>query len=358
MGYLYRAGSDKTIQFTGDATKFNNNITTPLSFTGTGYKYVANPYTSHIDWRLVTRTGLNVSYWIRNTTNTAYEAYNATSGVSTPTGTQTTQFIPPMQGFWIYAYTTPCSLRMDNGDRTHSTNGLHAPQHNQIVRLNLNDGKTDDQAVVYENENASNGIEEYDTDKFMDENHHQVYFLEGTKQLTLDGLKDATAKQRVDMGIQITSAGTYTINAVELGVEEDVVLEDKFTHTFQDMKRNSTYSFTSKAGNYNNRFVLHFTLTPSTETVLETVGVTETAGESAGVNVYTTTGQTVKVWVTNTSDFQNAIVKVYDAVGKMIERKNMTSSELLLDLDTATGVYLVEVIGDSKVFTKKIFITK
>ncbi|MFM2315890.1 MAG: hypothetical protein RLZZ155_222, partial [Bacteroidota bacterium] len=328
LGYLYRAGFDKTIQFVGDATKFNNNITTPLALTGAGYKYVANPYTSHIDWRQVTRTGLNVSYWIRNATNTAYEAYNATSGVSTPSGTQTTQFIPPMQGFWVYAFTTSSSLRIDNGDRTHSTNGLHAPQHNQIVRLNLNDGKTDDQAVVYENENASNGIEEYDTDKFMDENHHQVYFLEGTKQLTLDGLKDATAKQKVDMGIQITSAGTYTINAVELGVEEDVVLEDKFTHTFQDLKRNSTYSFTSNAGTYNNRFVLHFTLNPQTETAIESVEVRETVGETEGVNIYTTTGQQVKVWVTNTADFQNATVKVYDAIGNLIERKNMTSNEL------------------------------
>ena len=87
-----------------------------------------------------------------------------------------------------------------------------------------------------------------------------------------------------------------------------------------------------------------------------TVG--ETVGESEGVTVYTTTGQQVKVWVTNTADFQNATVKVYDAIGNMIERKNMTSSELLLDLNTATGVYLVEVTGAEKTFTKKVFISK
>jgi len=361
IGYLFRASGNQNVTFTGDASTFNNNITTPLAFSGTGYKYVANPYTSYVDWKQVTRTGLNVSYWIRNAQNTSYESFNATSGLSTNNGSgQTTQFIPPMQGFWIYAFTTPCSLRMDNGDRRHSSNIVHAPIHNQVVRLNLNDGKTDDQAVVYENENASNGIEEFDTDKFMDENHHQVYFLEGTKQVSLDGLKDATAKQKVDMGIQITSAGTYTINATELGIEEDVMLEDKFTHTFQDLKRNNTYSFTTNVGTYNNRFVLHFTLNPQTETAIETetVGVTETVGETEGVNVYTTTGQTVKVWVTNTTDFQNATVKVYDAVGNMIERKNMTSSELLLDLDTATGVYLVEVTGTDKTFTKKVFVTK
>ena len=194
----------------------------------------------------------------------------------------------------------------------------------------------------------------------FDTHHHQLYFMEGTQELTMDGLKDATAKQKVDMGIQITSAGTYTINATELGVEEDVMLEDKFTHTFQDMKRNNTYSFTTNAGTYNNRFVLHFTLNPQTESAIETetVGVGETVGESEGVNVYTTTGQTVKVWVTNTAEFQNATVKVYDAIGNMIERKNMTSNELLLDLNTATGVYLVEVTGTDKTFTKKVFVTK
>jgi phage gp45-like len=176
----------------------------------------------------------------------------------------------------------------------------------------------------------------------------------------MDGLNDATAKQKVDIGIQITGAGTYTINATELGIEEDVVLEDKFTHTFQDLKRNSTYSFTTNSGTYNNRFVLHFTLNPQTETAIETetVGVTEAEGETDGVSVYTTTGQQVKVWVTNTAEFQNATVKVYDAIGNMIERKNMTSNELLLDLNTATGVYLVEVTGADKTFTKKVFISK
>jgi len=358
LGYLYRAASNQTVTFSGNSAAFNNNITTPLSFTGAGYKFVSNPYTSHVDWRLVTRTGLNVSYWIRNSTNTNYESYNATSGISNSSSGQTTKDIPPMQGFYVYSFAATSSLRMDNGDRVHATNVLHAPLHNQVVRLNLNDGKSDDQAVVYENENASNGIEEFDTDKFMDENYHQIYFLEGTKEISLDGLKDATAKQRVDMGIQITSAGTYTINAVELGVEEDVVLEDKFTHTFQDMKRNSTYSFTAKAGTYNNRLVLHFTLNPQTETAMESVAVTEEVTEVEGVSVYNTTGQQVKVWVSNNTDFQNATVKVYDAIGNLIERKNMTSSELLLDLNTATGVYLVEVTGAEKVFTKKVFITK
>jgi hypothetical protein len=373
IGYLFRAGVSKSFTFTGGTSEFNNNITTSLlpasAATGylpvngysnsTGFKFVSNPYPSHVDWHLVTRTGLNVSYWIRTADNTNYESYNLSSGLSTNNiSGQTTRFIPPMQGFYVYSFNTTPTLRIDNTDRVHSGNVLHTPEFNQVVRLNLNDGKTTDETVVYENENASNGLEDYDTYKMFDTQHHQLYIMEGIKELSMDGLKDATAKQKVDMGIQITAAGTYTINATELGVEEDVVLEDKFTHTFQDMKRNSAYTFESNAGTYNNRFVLHFTLNPQTETELETVTVGETEQESEGVQVYTTTGQQVKVWVTNTAEFQNATVKVYDAIGNMIERKNMTSSELLLDLNTATGVYLVEVTGTEKVFTKKIFMTK
>jgi hypothetical protein len=375
IGYLFRAGVSKSFTFTGGRSEFNNNITTSLLpasaaagylpvngySNSTGFKFVSNPYPSHVDWHLVTRTGLNVSYWIRTADNTNYESYNLFSQLSTNNlSGQTTRFIPPMQGFYVYSFNTTPTLRVDNTDRVHSGNVLHSPVYNQVVRLNLNDGKTIDETVVYENENASNGLEDYDTYKMFDTQHHQLYFMEGIKELSMDGLKDATAKQKVDMGIQITGAGTYTINATELGVEEDVMLEDKFTHTFQDMKLNNTYSFTANAGTFNNRFVLHFTLTPSTETAIETETVTvgETVGESEGVQVYTTTGQQVKVWVTNTAEFQNATVKVYDAIGNMIERKNMTSNELYLNLDIASGIYVVEVTGANKTFTKKVFLSK
>jgi hypothetical protein len=185
----------------------------------------------------------------------------------------------------------------------------------------------------------------------FDYDFHQLYTMEGEHELSLNGLLNATSKGSVDMGMVVPNNGPYTIEATDLGVEEDVILEDKFNHTFQDMKVNPIYSFTSNAGTFNNRFVLHFT---AIET--ETVGVTER--EIEGVRVYTTGAQQVKVWVTNTAEFQNATVKVYDAIGNLVERKNMTSNELLLDLDIANGIYVVEVTGDSKVFTKKIFISK
>ena len=365
IGYLYRGGANKTITYVGTAAaNLNNNITSNLlnptldgtlvnvlGYQSTGYKFVANPYPSHIDWRLVTRSGLNVSYWIRNANNSAYDAYNATTNVSTGLSGQTTRFIPPMQGFYVFAFNSTPSLRIDNTDRVHSSNVLHAPTVNQVVRLRLNNGESSDYTVVYENEVAANDYEEADTDKMFDYDFHQLYTLEGEHELSLNGLLNATSKGSVDMGIAVPNNGAYTIEATDLEVEEEVILEDKFTNTFQDLKVNPIYSFTSNAGTFNERFVLHFTTT-------ETVGVGETVVELEGVNVFTTTGQQVKVWVTNTAEFQNATVKVYDAIGNLVERKNMTSNELLLDLNTATGVYLVEVTGDSKVFTKKIFVTK
>jgi hypothetical protein len=362
IGYLYRAGANKTITYTGTAVaNLNNNITSNLlaptqdatlvpveGYTTTGYKYVANPYPSHIDWRLVTRTGLNVSYWIRNSSNTAYEAYNATTNVSTSPSLQTTRYIAPMQGFWVYAFAASPSLRIDNTDRVHADNVLHSPVINQVVRLKLNDGKSSDYAVVYENELASNDFEETDTDKMFDYDFHQLYTLEGEHELALNGLSNAIAKGSVDMGISVANSGPYAIEATDLEMEEDVILEDRFNHTFQDMKVNPVYSFTSQAGTFNERFVLHFTATESVA-----VGETETVVDE--VRVFNTSNKQVKVWVSNTSEYQGATVKVYDAIGNLVERKNMTSSELLLDLDIANGIYVVEVTGDSKVFTKKVY---
>jgi hypothetical protein len=220
-----------------------------------------------------------------------------------------------------------------------------------VVRLKLNDGKSSDYAVVYENELASNDFEETDTDKMFDYDFHQLYTMEGEHELALNGLLNATAKGSVDMGMVAPNNGPYTIEATDLGVEEAVFLEDKFNHTFQDLKVNPIYSFTSNAGTFNNRFVLHFTET-------ETVVVGETESVADAVKVFNTSNKQVKVWVSNTVEYQGAIVKVYDAIGNLVERKNMTSNELLLDLDIANGIYVVEVTGDSKVFTKKIFISK
>ena len=74
--------------------------------------------------------------------------------------------------------------------------------------------------------------------------------------------------------------------------------------------------------------------------------------------VFNTSNKQVKVWVLDTENFQNATVKVYDAIGNIVERKNMTSNELLLDMDIANGIYMVEVTGKNKTFTKKVFVTK
>jgi hypothetical protein len=153
------------------------------------------------------------------------------------------------------------------------------------------------------------------------------------------------------MGISVANSGQYTIEATDLEVEEAVILEDRFNHTFQDMKVNPVYSFTSNAGTFNERFVLHFTNT-------ETVGVGETESVADEVRVFNTSNKQVKVWVSNTTEYQGATVKVYDAIGNLVERKNMTSNELLLDLDIANGIYVVEVTGKTDVFTKKIFIAK
>jgi hypothetical protein len=365
IGYLYRGGTNKTITYTSTAANLNNNITTNLlapasnaayvpvlSYSTIGYKFVANPYPSHVDWTLLSRTGLNAGYWIRNSTNTSYDAYNATTQLGSSSSGQTTKYIAPMQGFWVYAYTTPCALKIDNTDRVHSTNVLHAPVTNHVVRLKLNNGESSDYTVVYENELAANDFEETDTDKMFDYDFHQLYTLEGEHELSLNGLLNATSKGSVNMGLVVPNNGAYTLEATDLGVEEDVMLEDKFNHTFQDMKMNPIYSFTSNAGTFNERFVLHFTAT-------ESVAVTETESASDAVKVFNTSNKQVKVWVSNTTtEYQGATVKVYDAIGNLVDRKNMTSNELLLDLDIANGIYVVEVTGDSKVFTKKIFISK
>jgi hypothetical protein len=64
------------------------------------------------------------------------------------------------------------------------------------------------------------------------------------------------------------------------------------------------------------------------------------------VLIYSTTGQQIKVW-TNTENaaLTNATVRIYNSTGSLVYTQRMNSNEMIIDLDAAAGLYIVEVGG-------------
>jgi hypothetical protein len=64
------------------------------------------------------------------------------------------------------------------------------------------------------------------------------------------------------------------------------------------------------------------------------------------VLIYTTTGQQIKVWTNiENTELTNATVRIYNSTGSLVYTQRMNSNEMIIDLDTAAGLYIVEVGG-------------
>jgi hypothetical protein len=64
------------------------------------------------------------------------------------------------------------------------------------------------------------------------------------------------------------------------------------------------------------------------------------------VLIYATTGQQIKVWTNiENAALTNATVRIYNSTGSLVFTQRMNSSEMIIDLDAAAGLYIVEVGG-------------
>jgi hypothetical protein len=72
----------------------------------------------------------------------------------------------------------------------------------------------------------------------------------------------------------------------------------------------------------------------------------ESAAQENDVLIYTTVGQQIKVWTNiENAALTNATVRIYNSTGSLVYTQRMSSNEMIIDLETAAGLYIVEVGG-------------
>jgi hypothetical protein len=363
-GYTIRMGADETVVYSSNSLNNGNYTFAGLSNTQArpkmerGIHLWSNPYPSHLDWELISKTDIDLTYQLRtqntNTNAMVFDTYNAISGVGTNNSGNgaLTNYIAPFQAIWIRvnANLDPGAIAVNNSMRSHqSGNLLKSNSDQEIIRLHLSNGSVYDEAVIYMNENASNDLDAYDSQKMMDE-HHQLYSIEAGSKLVINGIENATAKESVQLGIKIEYSGNYSIEANELNTLENVVLEDKKANKFQDLKANSIYSFTTTTGEDADRFVLHFTKT--IDNVTSNNGI---LAQEDGVRIFAVNGNQVKVIIDNKS-YENANINVYNMLGALVSSQRAENRENILSLDVANGIYMVELVSKENVTTQKVLI--
>ncbi len=367
QGHVARLGASSTINFsggllnTGDYT--NNSLTNTGSGSTRGYTLVSNPYPSYLDWTaaynaaVATNVNLSSSIWYRSNdgTNMVYDIYNATGAIATNnSGGTTTQFIPPMQAFWVYNPNdgTTGSVTFSNSMRSHQTNGglKDATDFPAFVRLNLENDGAIDQTVLYFDNNAAAGYDNFDSDKMMLANAAQVYSFVDNKKLAINGMKSVKANKQVPLTVEFPTAKSYSFNATEVVMTDGIVLlEDRLTKVFQDLTMNPLYEFEAAAGTDADRFVVHFQANGG-------VAGIETAEDNGIAIVSNATGL---VTITLNEELPAmGTIQIIDANGKVIVTQAINEQVTTMNINAATGIYHVLVDSSSKIARKKIVITK
>jgi len=357
-GYVSRLGANQTVTFTGGALNTGNlNIaTTNSGGTFTGFNLVGNPYPSCLDWEQVSAASTNIwpTMWYR-TYNTAgsvmvFDAYNATSHIGTNNNGEgaVTQYIPPMQGYWVYS-TAAGTLNTTNAMRSHPSNNLlksAAATNNKIVRIVASNGNKSDEAIVYFNSEASDGYDVYDSPKMFAnvEGLPEIYSIVENKYVVMNGLKSVSENQSVALGFTTKVAGKYTISAKEIsGFESDqpVLLKDNLLNVVTDLRQGG-YTFNAAAENTTGRFSLLFAAEPTMISQAETPDVL----------IYASNGKIMVVL--DESMVANGEVSVTNLLGQEIIRQEIRSNVTEIKGRLQTGVYIVNVRNGKSVTTKKI----
>jgi hypothetical protein len=363
-GYTIRMGADDTVVYSSNTLNNGNYTFANLSNTQArpkaerGIHLWSNPYPSHIDWGLINRTNIDLTYQLRtqNTSTNAmvFDTYNAISEVGTNNNGNgaLTRYIAPFQAIWVRvnANIDEGTLALNNSMRSHqSGNVLKSNSDQEIIRLHLSNGSVYDETVIYMHANANNDLDAFDSQKMMDE-HHQLFSLEAGSKLVLNGIENASVKESVQLGIKIDYSGNYSINANELNTMENVVLEDKKVNKLHDLKTNPRYNFTTTQGEDLNRFVLHFNKKADNVTNNNTA-----LAQEEGVKIFSFNGNQVKVIIDDKA-FENANINVYNMLGALVSSQKAESRENILTLDVATGIYMVELVSKDKLTTQKVMI--
>ncbi len=334
-----------------------------------GFNLVSNPYASYLKWDDVTKTNVGSTIWYRTsngTNNMVFDTYNSNGNVGTSNNGNGTvsQFIPPMQAFWVKVEgSTTGSIAMDNLDRSHHISGMQG-MHSMdsklmFANLSLEKDSLRDQAIVYCSYETTDAQDVFDSEKMIQAGSPQLYSKIGDKKMVINAKNFMQRNEATPLYMNINNAGTHTIKLGEFNnTFGSIWLEDKTTQQFQNLLINDTYTFESQVGQDIARFVLHFgypnQFYGSTEATDQPNNNPDEVINWADVSLGSSGSKVIELTanLNETEALQTKTMAIFDMTGRQVLTQSFESGNTQVYIPNANGVYLVQVqIGN----TQKVF---
>jgi autotransporter-associated beta strand protein len=362
-GYVAHQAAATNVTFTGKPIDGNQTIALTKSTSSFGgYNLVGNPYSSYLNWQAAATANPTVSstiwYRTKNKGNASvFATYNATGDIVSDNGSisPVSKLIPPMQGFWVLA-TDTTHLNLTNDMRSHGDvagNLLKsASVDKQVIRLKVSNGLNSDETVLYARSDASDAYDRFDSPKMFADNAGipEIYTTVADQKLVINGLNSFKPGMEIPVAISTTSAGSFSLQASELtNLDGDlqVILKDKLLNKRLDLTDGSIYTFTSEIASSSDRFTLQLNLA-NAPTAL---GKTE---NEASILVYTNSAN--HIVVNGGKSFNNALVTVYNIIGKRVAQQIVTNEQSEIHTQLGAGIYVVQVTNAGKTISKKVMV--
>ncbi len=318
------------------------------------FNLIPNPYPSALNWEDVEflNTELGATYYIQDGEpdvgpgSVLYREYTATSG-SDQNGSGTngaTKLLPPGQAFFVTVdATTDGTLLLRNGFREMTGapslfKTTAVPGSIKLRSEETSTGRGDETAIRFDGLYSDNYGFREDGVNMMNTGFPNIYTHADGKDLVFNGLDNSFSNTKdVDLYFQGDNAGNYEISIAEDGLpaEWTVVLEDKMTATFTDLRK-SNYTYSHATGANADRFILHFNKTGA-------IGLEEF--EEAEVYSFVT-GDVLTV---SLDEIKNADITIYDVSGREMARFANQAGQTNIDMsEWSSGVYVVSVSANGK----------
>jgi len=367
-GYIVLPTAASTLQFNG--TLNSGDVNVYLTKSGSGFNLIGNPYPSHLTWTadfvddLTNAAKIEPTIWIRtnagnvnNGGNAAWSflTYNGHSGEAVPlTSILTGGIIPPMQAFWVKAKAAG-TLTLDSKlVRSHqSSNPLKVRSSintgRQRIRMEISDGSTTDETLLYFDGDASDDLDAFDSPKFTETKDVQLYTRAGNENLVINGLNSITDNMVIPLGIITGQSGTFTLKPTQLdnlASDTRVFLVDGSVQT--ELELNKAYTFSSDATENSSRFSLLFKA-PSTTTHSENLM------SKPAFNAYRDTNGQLVVTVNDAFNTDSKIL-IYNLSGQKVSESTINGITTVINQPLKAGVYFVTVSSAAKNITQKVVI--
>ena len=372
-GYAARLGATATVTLTGTGIKTGDQtfyLTRNEGNEKSGYNLIGNPYPSYLDWQAVTLPASVMStIWTRSCSDggaMGFDTYNSSleigaRGVSSIGHTNVTQYIAPLQAFWVKvtsvnatgSFTVNNNLRTLS-DQTTPGNKLKAPSliAQKVLRLQVSNELNSDETVIAFNGNASNDFDSYDSPKMTNDEVSipEIYSLAGTEKVAINGMNNFTIGDQLPLGFTTGSSNTFTIKATDIrnfDADTKIMLKDNLLNSESELIQGTAYSFTSDVISTASRFSILF------KSKSGTTGMNEHSTDKGALNIYKNANGQITI-VRNDPNGKPGMITVCNSVGQKLMSASTSGTITVLNKTFSSGIYLVTLNVAGNVTTKKV----